>query len=61
MSNDTRNPDYPRSSWDECVGHVWEERESMYSNEYIAEVACTKCGAPGEQDRKTEDVYWPAT
>lgn len=58
---DERNPNYPRSSWDECSGHIWREVESQYSSEWRTEVICTQCGAPGEQERATGSVYWPAT
>ena len=41
--------------------HEWEEVESMFCNEYHFEVVCIKCQIPGEQDRKTGEVFWPAT
>ena len=45
----------------EC-DHEWEERvDSMFSNEYNADVRCKKCDMPGEQDRKTGKVFFPAT
>jgi len=45
----------------EC-DHDWEEHpDSMFSNEYEADVRCTKCGMPGSQNRKTGKVMFPAT
>lgn len=48
-------------AWGSCAPHDWQEIESMFSNENSADVRCTKCGAPGSQDRKSGEVYWPAT
>lgn len=61
-NKDARNPDAPHDAvWDQCNGHAWEEVESMFSNEYRTEVRCAKCCAPGELDRATGEIYWPAT
>lgn len=46
--------------WERCAPHDWQEIESQFSNEYRADVRCTKCKAPGGQDRQTGEVYWPA-
>jgi len=48
--------------WETCPRHDWQERaDSMFSNEYHAEVRCTKCGCPGEKDLEDGSVVWPAT
>lgn len=45
----------------EC-NHEWKELvDSMFSNEFSADVRCTKCSMPGEQNRKTGEVFWPTT
>lgn len=58
---EVRNPSHPYDAvWDQC-GHDWGEVDSMYSNEYRAEVRCEKCQTTGELDYATGEVYWPAT
>ena len=44
----------------ECQ-HEWEERDSMFSNEYFSDVRCTKCGESGQMDLSDGSVFWPAT
>jgi hypothetical protein len=61
MSYDIRGVSYPHSHWDDCLKHDWEEIDSMFSNEYTADVRCKTCGCPGEQDRETLTTYWPVT
>lgn len=58
---DKRHDTYPIGPWDLCDGHVWEEIESQFSNEYKTDMRCKICGCPGDQDRDTGDVFWPAT
>jgi hypothetical protein len=45
----------------EACDHDWVEVESMFSNEYLTEVRCLKCGVSGERDESDGTVFWPAT
>lgn len=48
-------------TWDECEEHEWVEDGDYDLGGDRTEVICTHCGAPGERDDKTGEVYWPAT
>ena len=57
MSTGERNPSEPYNKlWDICE-HSWRARDSQSENE----VECTKCKCPGDLNRETGKVYWPAT
>jgi hypothetical protein len=44
-------------NWDECE-HGWQEDISSVSGNGAH---CVKCGVPGEINRATGEIYWPAT
>jgi len=47
--------------WDNCK-HEWNEVvDSQFHSEWYVDVRCGKCGCPGERDKHTQKVFWPAT
>jgi hypothetical protein len=51
-----RNPSEAPSDWDACE-HQWRDFDALSENE----VRCHLCGVPGDVNRETGEVYWPAT
>ncbi len=57
-AGDRLGPMATRRAWAECE-HEWRDAESQ-SQSHNA-VVCVKCKCPGDRNRETGDVYWPAT
>jgi hypothetical protein len=48
-------------NWNKCA-HDWQiSTRDFDCAEGKEEVICTKCNCPGERDRASGEVFWPAT
>lgn len=45
-------------AWKTCPRHKWEHPADPQKEN---EVICSRCGMPGEKDKKTKKVFYPAT